>query len=337
MILERAGAAGKIGREDMVAAKGRSLADLALGSTAEWKRAVHKARSDAVTAVRVRHILVQTQQLADTLRSELRDGARFDELAPAVSSCAATRDKGGEVGWSGLNDEHLDPILPPPIRSVAMSVKPGDVTVAESILGWHVLQVVDVFQTLMIDSNPRTRALPGSGVLPQPLIQLLRSSRHDDRGLKQLLAGGETAASQGVGQLMTNSGKTGRATTMKYSMDSMGCARGWAYFGAPLPGPIRVPTETRTGAYFGRAGGAHRRLFRARTGLSSMPISGSASVPTLVSLGACLCPFFGGKPRDATSSLAGRDPASLFLARAVHPRPVSARFYSWHGPSAGAS
>jgi hypothetical protein len=219
MILEKA--AGRIGREDMVAAKGRSLADLALGNTAEWKRAVHKARSDAVTAVRVRHILVHTQQMAETLRAELRDGARFDELAPAVSSCAATREKGGEVGWSGVNDEHLDPILPPPVRAAAMQIKPGDVSVAESTLGWHVLQVVDVFQTLMIDSNPRTRALPGSGVRPTPLIQLLRSSRHDDRGFKQLVAGGEAAP----GQLMPNSGKTGPATAMKYSMDSMGCVR----------------------------------------------------------------------------------------------------------------
>jgi hypothetical protein len=243
MILEKAGAAGKIGREDMVAGKGRSLADVALGSTAEWKRAVHKARSDAVTAVRVRHILVQTQQLAETLRSELRDGARFDELAPAVSSCAVTRDKGGEVGWSGINDEHLDPILPPPVRLAAMAVKPGDVTVAESILGWHVLQVVDVFQTLMIDSNPRTRALPGSGVLPQPLIQLLRSSRNDDRGFKQLLAEGE--ANQGAGQLMHNSGKTGRHTTMKYSMDSMGCALAGAYFEGDWPAPIFGATGRR--------------------------------------------------------------------------------------------
>jgi len=221
MILAKLGSGAKIRREDMVAAKGRSLADLALGNTAEWKRAVDKARSDAVTAVRVRHILVETRELAEVLRGQLREGARFDELAAAVSTCAVTREKGGEIGWSGVNDEHLDEYFPKSLREVALGVKPGDVVVEASSFGVHVLQVVDVFQTLMIESNQRTRALPGSGVQPQPLINLLRQGRTDDRGFKQLVGTGSSSADDSAGPLMHNSGKSSRM--MRYSMDSMGC------------------------------------------------------------------------------------------------------------------
>ena len=225
-------------REDMGAA-GRSASEVAVGlNRADWKREVDKARSGSVTAVRVRHILVQTDELGEMLRQQLREGASFGELAAAASACD-TRDKGGEVGWSGVNDEHLDEILPKEVRAQAIGMKPGDVALARSERGVHVVQVVDVFQTLNIDSNPRTRGLPGTGRRPTPLIQLLRKSREDERGLHQLSAAageeageegeeaGEGAAGEGaaaVGELMRNSGKSGRRSlAMKYSMDTMGC------------------------------------------------------------------------------------------------------------------
>ena len=220
-------------REDMGAA-GRSTAEVAVGlNRAEWKREVDKARSGSVTAVRVRHILVQTEELGEMLRQRLREGESFGELAAAASACD-TRDKGGEVGWSGVNDEHLDEILPKEVRAQAIGMKPGDVALARSERGVHVVQVVDVFQTLNIDSTPRTRGLPGSGRRPTPLIQLLRKGRDDERGLNQLSAAsgedaneaeaGEGAVGVAGGELMRNSGKTGRrALAMKYSMDTMGC------------------------------------------------------------------------------------------------------------------
>ena len=62
------------------------------------------------------HIRVQTEDMAKELRKQIRSGGRFDELAAMASACHATREKGGEVGWSGIDDEHLDEILPKPIR-----------------------------------------------------------------------------------------------------------------------------------------------------------------------------------------------------------------------------
>jgi len=228
----------KLRREDM--SSGRSSAEVAVGlNTAEWRHAVDATRSSAVTAVRVRHILVQSEGLATELRDQLRSGERFEDMA-TISSCAHTREKGGEVGWSAANDEHLDEILPRDIRKAAMLMKPGDVELASSPLGVHVVQVVDVFQTLKVQSDPRTRGLPGKGHKPRPLIELLRSSRSDSRGYREL-TGGEstpalTAAIEQPGgitegdaalQLADRGGSLSTepppARTLKYSMESMGC------------------------------------------------------------------------------------------------------------------
>ena len=88
-----------------------------------------------------------------------------------------------------------------------------------------VLRVDDVFQTLNIDSQPRTRGLPGTGHRPTPLIELLRQGSEDSRSLLQLAAVGSGEDGQGTGaasELMLNSGKTA-GKTMRYSMESMGC------------------------------------------------------------------------------------------------------------------
>ena len=228
----------QVRREDMASGK-RSAAEIAVGlNRAAWKKEVDSARSRGVTAVRVRHILVQSEELQLGLRDMLRDGASFEELASSTSSCSATREKGGEIGWSGVNDEHLDEILPRNVRALAIEKKPGDVLLAESELGRHLVKVEDVFQTLQIDSAPRTRGLPGSGLRPRPLIELLRNSRTDKRGLHQLVeassdagvleAAGATGGAAGGGALQAGlDGARGGAIKvtgrMKYSMESMGC------------------------------------------------------------------------------------------------------------------
>ena len=104
----------------MQVAAGRSAAEVAVGlNQRDWRAAVESARSQGVSAVRVRHILVETEGLAELLRAQLREGAEFEELAAACSTCAATREKGGEIGWSGVEDEHLDEILPRSVRAPA--------------------------------------------------------------------------------------------------------------------------------------------------------------------------------------------------------------------------
>ncbi|KAL1512212.1 hypothetical protein AB1Y20_005475 [Prymnesium parvum] len=219
MILQKLQRAdGKLRREDMAVPSGRIAAEVAVGaSAAEWQAAVSAARSRGVSAVRVRHLLVQTSGMAELLREQLNAGADWTEVAAAVSECEHSKGKGGEVGWCGVNDEHLDEILPRELRERTIVMKPGDMAIAQSARGVHVLQVVDVFQSLQIEEKPRTRGLPGSGFKPQPLIELLRASREDSRSFKQL-----TAAPSADGQLMKNSGKP-KGVAMQYSIESMGC------------------------------------------------------------------------------------------------------------------
>ena len=76
-------------REDMVEAKGhrvgermsggRRASEVATGlNTREWKAEVDAVRSSSVTAVRVRHMLVQTEGLAEMLLGQLQEGAKFE-------------------------------------------------------------------------------------------------------------------------------------------------------------------------------------------------------------------------------------------------------------------
>ena len=103
----------KLRREDMGVAKGRRASEVAVGlNTREWKAEVDAVRSSSVTAVRVRQMLVQTEDLATMLLEQLRDGAKFEELAAVASTCATAVD-GGEVGGP-----HPPPDPPPdPPRS----------------------------------------------------------------------------------------------------------------------------------------------------------------------------------------------------------------------------
>ena len=241
-------------REDLVTLRPQS--EVAVGlNRAEWKRKVDSTRSSAVSAVRVRHILVQSEEMQRGLHDMLKGGADFTELARASSDCASTREKGGEIGWSGVNDEHLDEILPKAVRELAIATKPGDVVLAESALGRHLVQVVDVFQTLQVDSNPRTRGLPGSGLKPRPLIELLRASRDDDRSFKQLQQAASSAACWAP-RARAAAAATRRARRSRPATALRAAAEGAGADGV-LDGVDGVPDELcRCGADGGAAAGA---------------------------------------------------------------------------------
>ena len=178
----------------------RGASEVATGlNAAKWKQAVNAARSAGVSAVRVRHILVDSDELAQQLWQQLRDGAEFDELARAVSACASTREKGGEVGWVGVGDAHLDELLPQSVRDAAIAMKPGDTAIVASGRGVHLVRVEDVFQELNVRTSARRgKRLPGVGAVAAPLVELLRKKR---------------TAADGADD----------PAPLRYSMDSMGC------------------------------------------------------------------------------------------------------------------
>ena len=158
-----------------------SLAGVAVGlEKAKWRKTVDATHSDRVVDVRVRHISVRTEALANLLQKELSQRSNLGVLATMISTCPFTKGKGGENGWAGMSDEHLDEFFPRSLREAAITLKPGDIIQASPEFGLHVVQVVDVFQTLKVESSPGCRDLPEAGGRPQLLVELLQSSREDD-------------------------------------------------------------------------------------------------------------------------------------------------------------
>ena len=87
------------------------------GSTVDSRKIVSQGLAQSnLQAIRLKHILFATEDLAKASLNELRSaGIFFDDLAKQLSNCAETRDEGGEIGWVNIEtdgNEHLDLILP---------------------------------------------------------------------------------------------------------------------------------------------------------------------------------------------------------------------------------
>jgi hypothetical protein len=122
------------------------------GSTVDSRKIVAGgAGRDNLTAIRLKHIVFASKDLATQSLAQLRSAqTSFDDLAVQISNCAETRDKGGEIGWVSVgpdaDNEHLDLILPQQARDEILqaTTKPGDIVMASSDRGFHLVQVVDV-------------------------------------------------------------------------------------------------------------------------------------------------------------------------------------------------
>lgn len=87
----------------------------------------------------VSHILVKTREEADRILAEARKSpARFAELAKKHSIDTGTAEKGGDLGV--VSREALDPKL----AEAIFTMKQGEMRVAESQFGFHVLRLVSV-------------------------------------------------------------------------------------------------------------------------------------------------------------------------------------------------
>ena len=90
--------------------------------------------------VHARHILVDTQQEAQSLLNQLKGGADFVALAQAYSQDLSTKETGGDLGFfpRGI-------LVAPEVEDVAFSLEPGEISeVVTSALGYHVLQVIEI-------------------------------------------------------------------------------------------------------------------------------------------------------------------------------------------------
>ncbi|MGD9801464.1 MAG: peptidylprolyl isomerase [Parvularculaceae bacterium] len=88
--------------------------------------------------VKARHILVATQDEANSIIEEIQRGGDFASIARARSLDRATAPLGGEVGWFTRD------MMTPPFAAAAFSSAPGELAEPFSTeFGWHVLQVME--------------------------------------------------------------------------------------------------------------------------------------------------------------------------------------------------
>eukprot|EP00286_Rhodomonas_abbreviata_P014211 CAMPEP_0181318682 /NCGR_PEP_ID=MMETSP1101-20121128/17139_1 /TAXON_ID=46948 /ORGANISM="Rhodomonas abbreviata, Strain Caron Lab Isolate" /LENGTH=205 /DNA_ID=CAMNT_0023426173 /DNA_START=194 /DNA_END=808 /DNA_ORIENTATION=+ len=140
----------------------------------KWFEEMEKERQDKVQSVWARHLLVGTKEMAEDLLKQAQQGADFEELCKQISACETTREKGGEIGWVGEEDEHLEELLPSAVRAAALVRKPGDMVVCESALGHHIVLVEDVMYDLRKSTLPRSMPYGRDGAAYfRPLKELL--------------------------------------------------------------------------------------------------------------------------------------------------------------------
>lgn len=95
--------------------------------------------SESAEQVRARHILVDTREEAEHIRSQLEAGADFAALAKAHSLDKSTAQNGGDLGYfpRGI-------LVASEVEAAAFSLQPGQFSeVISSPLGFHIVQVVE--------------------------------------------------------------------------------------------------------------------------------------------------------------------------------------------------
>jgi peptidyl-prolyl cis-trans isomerase D len=88
---------------------------------------------------RASHILVKSKEEADKLLSQLKQNpGQFAELAKKHSQDPGSADKGGDLGWFGRG------MMVKPFEDAVYSMKQGELQVAQSEFGFHVLRVTGI-------------------------------------------------------------------------------------------------------------------------------------------------------------------------------------------------
>src|SRR5262249_55842417 len=88
--------------------------------------------------IHARHILVASEDQARDVLTQLQGGADFASLAQQLSTDAATKDKGGDLGWVGRA------ALDKAVADAAFALEAGQLSdVIKSGIGYEVVQVLE--------------------------------------------------------------------------------------------------------------------------------------------------------------------------------------------------
>jgi peptidyl-prolyl cis-trans isomerase C len=109
--------------------------------TDEEIRAEYDARVASLPKeYRVRHILVEQKDVAESLIRDLKSGGDFPKLAASESKDPVSAPNGGELDWSTLGN------MVKPFADAVAALQVGEVTSepVQTKFGWHVIQLEEV-------------------------------------------------------------------------------------------------------------------------------------------------------------------------------------------------
>jgi len=95
----------------------------------------NRAQYDREETVTASHILVDSREKAEELLAQLQDGADFAALAREHSLDTGSAVRGGQLGEFGRG------VMVEPFEATAFSLGVGEMGIAESQFGWHIIWV----------------------------------------------------------------------------------------------------------------------------------------------------------------------------------------------------
>jgi tRNA-2-methylthio-N6-dimethylallyladenosine synthase len=100
-----------------------------------------------IESIRLRHIEVATQELAEECRTLVSSGQmNFADLAMSVSISQHSKSNGGDLGWYYFSDNNNQSIIPKELINAALSMNKNDLLAlpVTETSSWHLLQLLDV-------------------------------------------------------------------------------------------------------------------------------------------------------------------------------------------------
>lgn len=122
-------------RELLARKSGQAVSESAIDNAYKRMVAARKNQNE----IRVRHILLHTEEEARDVHDQLSNGAAFDALAEKFSKDPATAAQGGDLGFLLATE------MAKPFADAAFALKKGaNSAPVKTTLGWHIIRVEDV-------------------------------------------------------------------------------------------------------------------------------------------------------------------------------------------------
>ena len=87
--------------------------------------------------VHAAHILVKTNEEANSILFDLNRGAKFEDIAKARSLCPS-RKNGGDLGWFGRGQMVKE------FENAAFSTAPGKLSgIVKTQFGYHIIRIIE--------------------------------------------------------------------------------------------------------------------------------------------------------------------------------------------------